>query len=121
MKHSENAMTESINSTRCTPRQAQQVRPATDRENSFTFELRFSEEPEPDFSYKTLRDSAFAVTGGSVENARRLNKPSNIRWEITVRPDGNGEVAIILPATTDCEAGGQSVQRTAGCSSTGLS
>ena len=77
-----------------------------DGQTAFTFELRFSEEPEPDFSYKTLRDSAFTVTGGSVENARRLNKPSNIRWEITVRPHGNGEVAIILPATTDCEAGG---------------
>ena len=63
-------------------------------------------EPEPDFSYKTLRDSAFTVTGGRVENARRLNKPSNIRWEITVTPDGNGEVTIILPATADCEAGG---------------
>ena len=77
-----------------------------DGQSTFTFELRFSEEPEPDFSYKTLRDSAFTVTGGSVENARRLNKPSNIRWEITVRPDGNGEVAIILPATTDCAAEG---------------
>ena len=77
-----------------------------DGQTTFTFELRFSEEPEPDFSYKTLRDHAFTVTGGSVENARRLNKPSNIRWEITVRPDGNGEVTIILPATTDCEAEG---------------
>ena len=77
-----------------------------DGQSTFTFELRFSEEPEPDFSYKTLRDSAFTVTGGSVENARRLNKPSNIRWEITVRPDGNGEVTIILPAATDCEAEG---------------
>ena len=77
-----------------------------DGQTTFTFELRFSEEPEPDFSYKTLRNSAFTVTGGSVENARRLNKPSNIRWEITVRPGENGEVAIILPATTDCEAGG---------------
>ena len=77
-----------------------------DGQTTFTFELRFSEEPEPDFSYKTLRDSAFTVTGGSVENARRLNKPSNIRWEITVRPDGKGEVAIILPATADCEAEG---------------
>ena len=79
---------------------------AHDGQGTFTFELRFSEEPEPDFSYKTLRDSAFTVTGGSVENARRLNKPSNIRWEIKVRPDGNGEVTIILPATADCEAVG---------------
>ena len=77
-----------------------------DGENVFTFELRFSEEPDPDFSYKTLRDSAFTVTGGEVEIARRLNKPSNIRWEITVKPDGNGEITIILSATTDCEAEG---------------
>ena len=77
-----------------------------DGQGTFTFELHFSEEPEPDFSYKTLRDHAFTVTGGSVVNARRLNKPSNIRWEITVRPDGNGQVAIILPATTDCTAQG---------------
>ena len=71
---------------------------------AFTFELRFSEEPRPDFSYKTLRDHAFTVTGGEVTTARRLEKPSNIRWEITVRPDGNGQVTILLPATTDCEA-----------------
>ena len=77
-----------------------------DGQSTFAFELWFSEEPEPDFSYKTLRDSAFTVTGGRVENARRLNKPSNIRWEITVRPDGDGEATIILPATTDCAAEG---------------
>ena len=34
-----------------------------DGEAAFTFELRFSEEPDPDFSYKTLRDHAFTVTG----------------------------------------------------------
>ena len=73
-----------------------------DSETAFTFELRFSEEPHSDFSYKTLRDHAFAVDGGSVENARRLDKPSNIRWEITVDPDGNGAVSVVLPETTSC-------------------
>ena len=77
-----------------------------DGQGTFTFELEFTEEPEPDFSYKTLRDHALTVTGGSVENARRLNKPSNIRWDITVRPDGNGQVTVILPATRDCAAQG---------------
>ena len=75
-------------------------------QSTFTFELRFSEEPDPGFSYRTLRDHAFTVTGGSVVNARRLSKPSNIGWEITVRPDGNGQVAILLPATKDCAAQG---------------
>ena len=40
--------------------------------DDFTFELRFSEEPKEDFSYKTLKDHAFTVTGGEVDGARRL-------------------------------------------------
>ena len=68
---------------------------------SFTFELRFSENIRG-LSYRTLRDSAFTVSGGNVVKARRLDPPNNIRWEITVRPDGNGAVTITLPATTNC-------------------
>ena len=71
-----------------------------DGNTAFTFELRFSEEFE--LSYVTLRDHAFTVTGGEVTSARRLDRPGNIRWEITVTPDGNGDVTIVLPATTDC-------------------
>ena len=69
---------------------------------SFTFELRFSEEPADGFSYVTLRDHAFTVTGGEVVKARRLEQGKNTRWEITVQPDGDGAVTIVLPATTDC-------------------
>ena len=72
-----------------------------DGQTAFTFELRFSEEFE--LSYVTLRDYAFTVTGGAVAGARRLDPPGNIRWEITVRPDGDGEVTGVLPATGDCE------------------
>ena len=78
-----------------------------DGDTAFTFELRFSEEFE--LSYKTLRDHAFTVTGGEVDGARRLDRDSatpNIRWEITVAPDGNGDVSVVLPATTDCTAEG---------------
>ncbi len=81
--------------------------PAThDGSNGFTFDMRFSEEPHPAFSYKTLRDHAFTVTGGTVKNARRLAKPSNIRWEITVSPSGNGDVVITLPVTQNCSSSG---------------
>ena len=73
---------------------------------SFTFELRFSETPKDDFSYKTLRDHAFTVTGGEVVQARRLEPGKNIRWEITVQPSGNADLTIVLPATTDCDAPG---------------
>ena len=75
-------------------------------QDAFTFELRFSEEPRRGFSYKTLRDHAFTVTGGELLRARRLEPGKNVRWEITVRPDSNVAVTIVLPATTDCAADG---------------
>ena len=71
---------------------------------AFTFELRFSEEFP--LSYRTLRDHAFTVMGGEVVKARRLEQGKNVRWEITVRPDGNETVTIVLPVTTDCAAEG---------------
>ena len=75
-----------------------------DGQNAFTFELRFSEEPA--LSYATLRDSAFTVTDGDVTKARRLERPSNIRWMITVSPHSDADVTITLPATTDCVESG---------------
>ena len=79
--------------------------PAThDGSSEFTFEIEFSE--EFGMSYVTLRDHAFTVTGGSVEKAQRTDKPSNIPWRIEIKPQGNGDVTIELPATTDCAADG---------------
>ena len=74
--------------------------------DAFTFELRFSETPRRGFGYETLRDHAFTVTGGDVVRAKRLERGKNVRWEITVRPDSNGAVTIVLPVTTDCNAQG---------------
>ena len=45
----------------------------------FTFELRFSETPKRRFSYETLRDHAFMVTGGEIVNVRRLVHGKNVR------------------------------------------
>ena len=73
---------------------------------AFTFELRFSEEPRTDLSNATLQDHAFTMTGGSVNNVRRLAPPSNIGWEIHVTPDSSADVTIALNATTDCSAQG---------------
>ena len=72
--------------------------------DAFTFEIRFSEEFP--LSYKTLRDLAFTVSGGEVLKAQRLDKPSNIRWLITVEPDSNGDVTVVLPVTQDCASDG---------------
>ena len=46
------------------------------------------------------------MTGGSITQARRLEQESNARWEIAVEPDGNGDVSVVLPATSDCAAQG---------------
>ena len=73
---------------------------------TFIFELRFSDELAPDFSYLTMRDHALTVTGGSVTYVRRLEPPSNIGWEIHVTPDSDGSLTIVLPVTTDCNATG---------------
>ena len=75
-----------------------------DGQAAFTFEIRFSIEFA--VSYKTLRDDAFTLTGGQVTKAQRMDKPSNIPWRITVKPDGNWDVTVVLPATTDCQAAG---------------
>ena len=74
--------------------------------DSFRIRIAFSEAPKSGFSYTTMRDDAFTVTGGSVTGARRLVSGKNLRWEIVVSPDSNGNVTITLPATTDCDAQG---------------
>ena len=76
-----------------------------DGDNSFTFELRFSE--EVDLSYVTLRDDdALSVTDGEVTGASRLDQPGNLRWQIVVEPDSDADVTIVLRPTTDCGAQG---------------
>ena len=75
-------------------------------QSSFTFELRFGEYPKSDLSYRSVRDHAFTVTGGSVTHVRRLEPGSNVRWEITVTPSISNTVYLALNATTDCSAQG---------------
>ena len=80
--------------------------PSHNGSDEFRIRIAFSEEPKTGFSYTTMRDHAFTVTGGSVKGARRLEPPSNVGWEVSVKPDSNGDVTIVLPVTTDCAAQG---------------
>ena len=75
-----------------------------DGQTVFTFELHFSEEFK--LSYVILRDHAFKVTGGEITKAKRLEPGKNSKRVIHVRPDGDGAVTIVLPATTDCDDDG---------------
>ena len=50
-----------------------------------------------------MRDHVLDVTNGDVASVRRTTQGSNIRWEITVQPDGNDEVTLLLPITDHCD------------------
>ena len=66
---------------------------------TFTFEVHF--DPEPRVSYKVLRDESFAVTGGTVEKARRV-KGRNDQREIHVKPTGMGDITVRLAGGRAC-------------------
>ncbi len=75
-----------------------------DGSTEFSFNLDFSEELP--LSYRTLKFHAFNVTGGEMKRAQRTDKPTNISWRITVKPDTTADITIQLPATTNCNTTG---------------
>ena len=76
---------------------------AHDGERAFRFHVAFSEDIGID--YQALRDDAFTVSGGAVTEVRGVDGRYD-RWEITVAPDSDGDVAITLPAGRECEVSG---------------
>ena len=69
----------------------------------FTFRVRFSEVPA--LSYKVLRDESFAVTGGEVDKARRVDGRNDLR-EIHVEPTGYDDVTVTLAGGRACGTDG---------------
>ncbi len=74
-----------------------------DGETSFSFNVAFTTEVA--IGYASMRDDAFTVTEGDVTHARRIDGRSD-RWEITVEPDGNEDIAITLAANRACTTTG---------------
>ena len=70
---------------------------------SFTLELHFSEGIP--LSFRTLRDLALEVGGGAVRRAKRLTSGSNLGWRLTVGPDGQDAVSIVLPSRACTQSG----------------
>ena len=77
---------------------------AHDGVSAFTVELHFSHEVR--LSYRTVRDAVLDVTGGVVTRARRLVSGSDLGWELSVVPDADGAVELVLPVPADCGATG---------------
>ena len=75
-----------------------------DGDNAFKFEIRFSEEPSLGFA--AVRDHVLDITNGEVTAVKRATTGSNQHWKITLEPDGDEDVTVTLPPTTDCSAQG---------------
>ena len=74
-----------------------------DGDASFTVRVSFSEDIS--IGYRDFRDHVFSVTGGSVTEAHRVDGRRDL-WEMTVEPEGDEEVVIAVPVTSDCDASG---------------
>ena len=72
-----------------------------DGESGFEVRLAFSEAPGT-LSFRTVRDHAFTVSGGSVRHARRVVQGSNRQWEVGVEPSGEGDVTLTLAPSPAC-------------------
>ena len=67
---------------------------AHDGESAFRFRVAFSEPIA--ISFRSLREDAFAVTGGRVTRGTRVDGRKDL-FEITVEPDGDGEGGGLAP------------------------
>ena len=74
-----------------------------DGERAFTFRVAFS--ADIGIGYRSLREDAFAVSGGRVTGGRRVDDRRDL-FEMTVEPDGEGDVTVTLPAGRDCGVSG---------------
>ena len=68
-----------------------------DGESGFTVGLQFSGEPSG-LSAKRDAASVLELTGGTVTGAREVAGGANPAWEVTVAPDGPGDIMLRLPA-----------------------
>ena len=72
-------------------------------EGGFHFRVAFSE--DIGISFRALREDAFTVTGGRVTGGSRVDGLRDL-FEMTVRPDSDGDVTITLPAGRECATSG---------------
>ena len=76
---------------------------AHDGAGAFRFRVAFSE--NIGISYRSLREDAFAVSGGRVTRGKRVDDRRDL-FEMTVEPDGEGDVTVTLPAGRECSVSG---------------
>ena len=74
-----------------------------DGSSAFTLQIEFNDEIAPRFRRK--RNHVFEVTGGTVQDLRRVNRRRDL-WTLTVAPSSDAAVTIVMPADRACDAAG---------------
>ena len=76
-----------------------------DGASEIVFEVSFNKEPQADYSYRTLRGKTLRIRQGGerlTPKVRRLNKPHNDRWEVTVTPGSKEDLSVSIGPFTTC-------------------
>ena len=79
-------------------------RPSRNVNGNITVRLAFSEPLRKGTSYRTLKNHAIAISGGTVAKAKRAVKHKNALWDITIVPTGD-IVTVALETSRNCEHG----------------
>ena len=74
-----------------------------DGSRAIRFRVAFSE--NIGISYRSLREDAFTVSGGRVTGGKRVDGRRDL-FEMTVRPETDGDVSVALPAERSCGVSG---------------
>ena len=72
-------------------------------EDAFTFRVAFSE--DIGISFQALREDAFAVMNGRITDGVPVDDRRDL-FDMTLEPDGDGDVAVTLEADRDCAESG---------------
>ena len=78
-----------------------------DGSDAFTIELAFSAavfDGTESINKNARIRNALSITGGTLVDFRRTDPAAFDRWRIRIRPSGDGDVTLSLPATTSCSA-----------------
>ena len=74
--------------------------PSSHDGTAFTFPLSFNK--PVNLSFRNLRDVIIEADGGSVTKSKRVQKGSNQNWNVTIVPDGTGDITLRLNARGSC-------------------
>ena len=77
-----------------------------DGTSPIVFKVMFNKRPKGDYSYVTMRDRTLSIQQGEqsviATNARRLNRPHNDEWEITIDPVSKADLRVGIAAPASC-------------------